>query len=172
MTRGFVRNEPLRSLRSPRLALISGHAQRRLSPMPNQYSRRQLLHAIGIAAAARPLSALAQGRCMLTLGSPSCVTTATPPPFEPTGWKTVALDHFTFRVADYQKEAAFYAALMGWKPRSDDGKQAVMDLGDWGTAIFRQAPADSFEAPSANEARGRGAQATPVRAVVESFCFV
>jgi catechol 2,3-dioxygenase-like lactoylglutathione lyase family enzyme len=137
-------------------------------------SRRQWLHALGIAAAARPLSALAQGRCMLTLGSPSCVTTATPPPFEPTGWKTVALDHFTFRVADYQKEAAFYAALMGWKPRTDDGKQAVMDLGDWGTVIFRQAPADSFETPTAGggELRGRGGQATPVRAVVESFCFV
>jgi catechol 2,3-dioxygenase-like lactoylglutathione lyase family enzyme len=137
-------------------------------------SRRRLLQAIGMAAAARPLSALAQGRCMLTFGSPSCVTTATPPPFEPTGWKTVALDHVTFRVADYQKEAAFYAALMGWKPRSDDGKQAVMDLGDWGSVIFRQAPADAFEpqASSAGEARGRGGQATPVRAVVESFCFV
>jgi catechol 2,3-dioxygenase-like lactoylglutathione lyase family enzyme len=142
--------------------------------MRNQYSRRQLLQAIGIAAAARPLSALAQGRCMLTFGSPSCVTTATPPPFAPTGWKTVALDHFTFRVADYQKEAAFYAALMGWKPRSDDGKQAVMDLDEWGTVIFRQAPADSFEAPAAAgaEARGRGGPAAPVRAVVESFCFV
>jgi len=137
-------------------------------------SRRRLLQALGTAAAARPLSALAQGRCMLTFGSPSCVTAATPPPFEPTGWKTVALDHVTFRVADYQKEAAFYAALMGWKPRSDDGKQAVMDLGDWGTVIFRQALADTFEtpAPGGGEARGRGGQATPVRAVVESFCFV
>jgi catechol 2,3-dioxygenase-like lactoylglutathione lyase family enzyme len=129
---------------------------------------------IAAATVGAPLSALAQGRCMLTLGSPSCVTTATPPPFEPTGWKTVALDHFTFRVADYQKEAAFYAALMGWKLRSDDGKQAVMDLGDWGTVIFRQVPADTFEAPASGgaEARGRGGPATPVRAVVESFCFV
>src|SRR4029079_17536525 len=124
-----------------------------------------LLQAIGAAAAAAPMSALAQGRCMLTFGSPSCVTTATPPPFEPTGWKTVALDHFTFRVADYQKEAAFYAALMGWTLRSDDGKQAVMDLGDWGTAVFRQAPASSFDAPPAGGGGGRGGPREPVRAV-------
>jgi catechol 2,3-dioxygenase-like lactoylglutathione lyase family enzyme len=130
-------------------------------------SRRQWLHALGIAAAARPLSALAQGRCMLTLGSPSCVTTATPPPFEPTGWKTVALDHFTFRVADYQKEAAFYIALMGWTLRSDDGKQAALDLGNWGTVVFKQAPAESFESGGA-----RGGRGGPVRAVVESFAFV
>jgi catechol 2,3-dioxygenase-like lactoylglutathione lyase family enzyme len=63
---------------------------------------------------------------------------------------------------------------MGWTPRSDDGKQTVMDLGEWGTVIFRQAPAGSFEtsASGAGEARGRGGQGAPVRAVVESFCFV
>ena len=64
------------------------------------------------------------------------------------------LDHITFRVADYKKEAAFYIALMGWTLRSDDGKQAVLDIGDWGTVIFKQAPADSFDAP-APAARGR-----------------
>jgi len=41
------------------------------------------------------------------------------PLFEPTGWKTVGLDHLTFEVADYRKEAPFYAALMGWTLRSD-----------------------------------------------------
>jgi catechol 2,3-dioxygenase-like lactoylglutathione lyase family enzyme len=60
--------------------------------------------------------------------------------FAPTGWRTVALDHFTFLMPDYRKEAAFYVALMGWKLRSDDGKQAVLDIGDWGTAVFRSAP--------------------------------
>src|SRR5206468_9180927 len=38
-----------------------------------------------------------------------------------------------------------------WKLRSDDGKQAVLDVGDWGSVIFKQAPVE--------------------RAVVESFCF-
>jgi hypothetical protein len=31
-----------------------------------------------------------------------------------------------------RKEAAFYMALMGWKLRRDDGKQAVLDIGGWG----------------------------------------
>ena len=35
----------------------------------------------------------------------------------------LALDHVTFAGADHKKEAAFYAALMGWKVRSDDGKR-------------------------------------------------
>ena len=61
---------------------------------------------------------------MLTFGSPACNTSDIHPAFESTGWKTAALDHITFRVADYRKEAAFYIALMGWKLRIDDGKQA------------------------------------------------
>jgi catechol 2,3-dioxygenase-like lactoylglutathione lyase family enzyme len=109
---------------------------------------------------------LAQGRCLLTLGSPACNTTDIKPVFEPTGWKTMALDHVTIRVADYQKEAAFYVALMGWTLRSDDGKeQAVLDIGNWGTVVFKQGPMDA--APTGGTGRGRGG-----RAVVESFCFV
>ena len=108
-------------------------------------SRRKLLQTLGVAAVAAPLSVFAQGRCMLTFGAPACNTTGITPIFEPTGWKTVALDHITFTVADYQKEAAFYIALMGWKLRSDDGKQAVLDIGDWGSAIFKQAAPGAFE---------------------------
>jgi len=44
-------------------------------------------------------------------------TAPIPPVFEPTGWKTVALESFTMDVADYRKEAAFYAALLGWRLR-------------------------------------------------------
>ena len=62
------------------------------------------------------------------------------PLFAPTGWKTVALEQISFLVPDYQKEAAFYIALMGWKLRSDDGKQAVLDIGNWGSAVFKAAP--------------------------------
>jgi catechol 2,3-dioxygenase-like lactoylglutathione lyase family enzyme len=125
-------------------------------------SRRQLLQAVGAATVGAPLTAFAQGRCMLTFGSPACNTSDITPVFEPTGWKTTSLEHLTCRVADYKKEAAFYIALMGWTLRSDDGKQAVLDLGNWGSVIFRQAPAESFDGG------GRGG---PVRAVVESFCF-
>jgi catechol 2,3-dioxygenase-like lactoylglutathione lyase family enzyme len=131
-------------------------------------TRRALLQALGATAIAAPISAFAQGRCMLTPGTPACNTTPIPDVFAPTGWKTIALDHLTFRVADYQKEAAFYNALMGWTLRSDDGRQAVMDIGDWGSVIFKQAPEGSMEAGAAPAANGRG----PVHAVVESFCFV
>jgi catechol 2,3-dioxygenase-like lactoylglutathione lyase family enzyme len=132
-------------------------------------SRRAALQALGFAAVGAPLSLSAQGRCMLTFGSPACNTTDIAPVFAPTGWKTVALDHIAFRAADYRKEAAFYVALMGWQLRSDDGTQAVLDIGDWGSAIFKAAPAGSFDAP-AGGAGGRG-RGEPVRVVVESFAF-
>src|SRR5471032_3397821 len=119
-----------------------------MNKMLGMLSRRRLLQALGVAAVCAPLSALAQGRCMLTFGTPACNTTGITPIFEPTGWKTVALDHITFRAADYRKEAAFYIALMGWTLRSDDGTQAVLDMGDWGSAIFKSAPASSFDAPA------------------------
>jgi catechol 2,3-dioxygenase-like lactoylglutathione lyase family enzyme len=109
-----------------------------------------------------PTTASAQGRCMTTYGSAACNTTDIPPVFASTGWRTVALEHVTFDVADYRKEAAFFIAVMGWTLRRDDGTQAVMDLGNWGTVIFRKAPSGS---PAAT---GSGAQ----RAVVTSFGFV
>ena len=106
-----------------------------------------------------PSSAFAQGKCANGYETPSCplsaqvATAPIEPVFEPTGWKTVALDHITFAMPDYRKEVAFYVALMGWKLRSDDGKQAVLDIGDWGSAIFQGAPEQQS-------------------AVVKSFCFV
>jgi len=145
--------------------------------------RRRVLQAIGAAFAAAPLHALAQGRCMLTLGSPACNTSDIPQVFAPTGWKTVSLEHLTFDVADYRKEAAFYTALMGWTLRSDDGRQAVMDIGDWGSVIFKQVPEDAFPSRGQSNAdetagaggrgggRGRGGQNPPLRAIVQSFCF-
>jgi catechol 2,3-dioxygenase-like lactoylglutathione lyase family enzyme len=106
-------------------------------------SRRRLLQMLGIGAVSTPLSSFAQGRCMTTFGAPACNTSDITPVFEPTGWKTVALDHITFRAVDYRKEAAFYIALMGWTLRRDDGREAVLDIGDWGSAVFRQAAADA-----------------------------
>src|SRR6478672_5281564 len=127
-------------------------------------SRRQLLKALGIAVAVNPASAFAQGQCGgARAGTPECDTTPAKLPFEPTGWKTVLLDHFSCQVADYQKEAAYYAALMNWKIRSDDGKAAVLDIGDWGGLVLRggyEAPPapPAAPAPSAGDtaAAGRG----------------
>lgn len=139
--------------------------------MNSAVSRRSLLSSLGLASLATPFlsaaDAFAQGRCMTTFGAPDCVTSAIPPVFASTGWNTAALDHVTFQLADYKKEAAFYVALMGWTLRSDDGTQAVLDMGPWGTALFTQAAAGAFDAMNAQPGRRGG----PVRAMVSGFGF-
>ena len=110
----------------------------------------------------------AQGRCIRAYGTPACNTSPIKPVFDRTAWHTTGLDRITFRVAEPQKEAAFYAALMGWRVRSDDDVRVVMDIGDWGTVIFRRAPPDSFAAPVQTNG---GVGSAPVRAVVEGFGF-
>jgi catechol 2,3-dioxygenase-like lactoylglutathione lyase family enzyme len=145
-------------------------------------SRRHLLYTLGVAGVGAAAfgfggtTANAQGRCMRGYGTAGCpldektATAPIKPVFEPTGWNTVSLDHIAFQVADYKIEAAFYIALMGWKLRSDDGTQAVLDLGNWGTVIFRQRPpAAAAEAGAAPAGGGRGRGGG--NATVESFCF-
>ena len=125
-------------------------------------SRRQLLQALGIAVAIKPATAIAQGQCGGALkGTPQCNTTPAKAPFASTGWKTVLLDHFTCQTVDYAKEAAYYQALMNWKIRSDDGKQAVLDIGDWGGLILRNGyvappPPATPPTPPPNAAPGGG----------------
>ncbi|MBI3491437.1 MAG: hypothetical protein HY047_06590, partial [Acidobacteria bacterium] len=149
-------------------------------------SRRQLLQALGVAVALRPASAFAQGQCGgARAGTPECDPTPAKLPFEPTGWKTVLLDHLSCQVTDYSKEAAYYAALMNWKIRSDDGKQAVLDIGDWGGLVLRggyqaqptpSAPPGG-DAAAAGRAGGRGGGAGgggrggPRLAVFDRFCW-
>jgi catechol 2,3-dioxygenase-like lactoylglutathione lyase family enzyme len=124
-------------------------------------SRFKLLLVLGVAAFVMSFAASAsgQGRCRDGYGTAICplseevATAPIQPVFAPTGWTTVALDHITFRVADYRKETAFYIALMGWKLRSDDGQQAILDIGPWGSVIFKQAPGQQT-------------------AVVDNLCFV
>src|SRR5262250_3115975 len=140
-------------------------------------SRRQLLQALGMAVALRPAAAFAQGQCGgARAGTPECDPTPAKLPFEPTGWKTVLLDHLSCQVVDYPKEAAYYQALMNWKIRSDDGKQAVLDIGDWGGLILRggyQAP-PAPPTPTGGDAAaggGRGGPRAPRNANFDSFCF-
>jgi catechol 2,3-dioxygenase-like lactoylglutathione lyase family enzyme len=140
-------------------------------------SRRKLLGGLGAAAGAAALTgtAFAQGGCRDGYGQGRCplplaqATAPIPEVFASTGWKTVGLESFTLDVVDYKKEAAFYIALMGWKLRSDDGKQAVLDVGNWGNAIFRAASPDSFEPvpPGPN-----GVTPPKPRAAVRSFAWV
>ena len=145
-------------------------------------TRRQLLQALGLAAVAAPVSAFAQGRCGGGhAGTPECDTTPAPLPFEPTGWKTVLLDHFSMQCADYKREAAYYATLVGWKIRSDDGTKAVLDIGDdVGAVVIR----GGYHAPPApprptgdggsgrGGGRGGGRPPRPPRnAVWDAFCW-
>ena len=112
-------------------------------------SRRQLFHVLGVAAVgvALPVRVFGQGRCGGERANlPGCDKTPAKLPFDPTGWKTVSIDHFTMQAADYKREAAYYAALMNWKIRSDDGNQAVLDIGDdVGSVIIR----GGYQAPPA-----------------------
>jgi catechol 2,3-dioxygenase-like lactoylglutathione lyase family enzyme len=153
-------------------------------------SRRTLLQALGFAAvAAVPLNAFAQGRCGgARAGTPDCDTTPGKAPFAPTGWKTVYMDHFSLQCADYKKEAAYYATLMNWKVRSDDGTKIYMDIGDdVGGVMLRGGyvapppppprvltPAESTAA-AARGGRGggggRGGPRTPLTAVWDSYCW-
>ena len=100
--------------------------------------RSLLLGALGVALSAPLSAAFAQGSCKGRPNehTPICDTTHLAAPFAATGWKTTALDHFTMHAVDYKKEATFYMALMNWKLRSDDGKQAVLDAGDIGTVVI------------------------------------
>src|SRR5262245_40063067 len=92
-------------------------------------SRRRLL-ALAAAAMAVPRTAFAQDPAPARGQQAPRDTTPLVPPFEATGWKTVWLDHLNYQCVDYKKAAAFYATLMGWKVRSDDGKEAVLDIGE------------------------------------------
>ena len=148
-------------------------------------SRRQLLQALGLAVAIRPAAAFAQGQCGgARAGTPECDPTPARLPFASTGWKTVLLDHLSCQVVDYPKEAAYYQALMNWKIRSDDGTQALLDIGDWGGLVLR----GGFVAPPAPPAppapdpavagrgaggggRGGGAPRAPRLAAFDGFCF-
>jgi catechol 2,3-dioxygenase-like lactoylglutathione lyase family enzyme len=145
-------------------------------------SRRDLLRALGVAVALQPASAFAQGQCGgARAGTPECDPTPAKLPFEPTGWKTVLLDHFSCQVVDYPKEAAYYQTLMNWKIRSDDGKQAVLDIGDWGGLVLRgdyvaPPPPPPSEAPAPPPGgAGRGGQGggprAPRNAAFDGFCW-
>jgi catechol 2,3-dioxygenase-like lactoylglutathione lyase family enzyme len=109
---------------------------------------------------------VAQGRCIRAYGTPACNTDPIKPVFERTGWRTTALSHISFKIAEPAKEAAFYTAVMGWTVRSEDAKRIVMDIGDWGTAVFKATPVDSFPTSPT-----RRANATPVHAIVDGFGF-
>ncbi len=61
---------------------------------------------IGLVVVLGASAASPQGRCMTTYGSAACNTGDIPAVFAPTAWRTVALEHVTFQVADYSEGQA------------------------------------------------------------------
>jgi catechol 2,3-dioxygenase-like lactoylglutathione lyase family enzyme len=135
-------------------------------------SRRQLL---GLAAAAivMPGAAFAQEPAATPgrgRGQGQRDTTPLVPPFEATGWKTVWLDHLSYQCVDYKKAAAFYATLMGWKVRSDNGKEAVLDIGDNSGGIILRGGL-TVPPPTALTDSGLGPNRPKIQAVYDGFAW-
>lgn len=132
-------------------------------------SRRQLLQALGAAAVAAPVAALAQEPAG-TRQTPPRETPPLVPPFQATGWRTVWLDHLSYQCVDYKKAAAFYVALLGWKVRSDDGTQALLDIGENSGGMFIRGGLTA-PPPAAITDAGLGMNRPPVRAVFDGFAW-
>ncbi len=132
-------------------------------------TRRQLLQALAVAAAV-PAVALAQRSGAIVRAGAQRGTTPLILPFEPTGWNTVWLDHLSYQCVDYKKAAAFYATLMGWKVRSDDGKQCALDIGDNSGGIIIRGGLTA-PPPAAITDAGLGVRRPPVQAVFDGFAW-
>lgn len=133
-------------------------------------SRRQLIQALAVAAVSAPAASFAQDPATAGRGQAPRDTTPLVPPFEATGWKTVWLDHLNYQCVDYKKAAAFYSTLMGWKVRSDDGKQALLDIGDNAGGILIRGGLSAPPPPAITDA-GLGVTRPPVQAVFDGFAW-
>ncbi len=91
-------------------------------------------------------------------------------PFEATGWKCVWLDHLDYQCVDYKKAAAWYATVMNWKVRSDDGKQAVLDIGETSGGIIIRGGLTA-PPPAAITDAGLGVDRPKIQAVYEGFAW-
>ncbi|HEY4304870.1 MAG TPA: VOC family protein [Gemmatimonadaceae bacterium] len=145
-------------------------------------SRRRMLQALAAAAVAVPALAVAQGGTGTRPdsgraggrgrggGMAQRDTVPLVPPFEPTGWTTVWLDHLNYQCTDYKTAAAFYATLMGWKIRSDDGKQCMLDIGDNSGGILIRGGLTA-PPPAAITDAGLGVTRPPIHAVFDGFAW-
>ena len=123
-------------------------------------TRRQLIQSLAlVAAGAVPPSPSASA----SQGQPRPPAPPIPQAFEPTGWKTVWLDHISYAVSDYKRSTAFYRDLMGWTVRNDNGtNQATLNINGMGGIIIRnrRAPADGQPpSPAASASQGTAAAA-------------
>jgi catechol 2,3-dioxygenase-like lactoylglutathione lyase family enzyme len=92
-------------------------------------TRRQMLQALGLVAAAVPASLIAQqppaaggragGAGGGRGGGAAAPRVPVARPFADTGWKTVWLDKLEYQCVDPEKAAGFYVALMNWRVRNN-----------------------------------------------------
>ena len=144
-------------------------------------TRRQLIQSLALAAVAAAPGASALAQTAAAQPKPPI-----PQAFEPTGWKTVWLDHISFQVSDYRRSAAFYRDLMGWTIRNDNGtSQATLNINGLGGIIIRNGrapnaqaaaaaapPAAGGAAPSAAGAQGGGrANRPPLTGVINHISW-
>ncbi len=67
----------------------------------------------------------------------------------PESFETASLDHISYAVADYGRSRDFYADLMGWEVRDDNGStQATLRIGNAGDIIIRNSRQQASPAPS------------------------
>lgn len=107
-------------------------------------NRRQLIQSLAMAAAAAPAAALAGTQ------KPANGTGASD---KPAPWKTMWLDHISYAVSDYKRSTDFYASLMGWEVRNDNGtSQATLNINNIGGIIIRnnRQPASAAAPAAAN----------------------
>jgi len=114
-------------------------------------TRRQLIQSLALAAVAAAPGASALAQTAAAQPKPPI-----PQAFEPTGWKTVWLDHISFQVSDYRRSAAFYRDLMGWTIRNDNGtSQATLNINGLGGIIIRNGRAPNAQAAAGAAPRSR-----------------
>lgn len=89
-------------------------------------TRRQLVRSLALSVLAGPGVAAAM---------PGALRAATPP--RPAPWRTVHLDHISYRVTDHVRSSAWYADLMGWTIRNQRENQTTLAIGDVGEIIIR-----------------------------------
>jgi catechol 2,3-dioxygenase-like lactoylglutathione lyase family enzyme len=121
-------------------------------------TRRQLIQSLALVAvgAVPGTAALAQGAAQRPPAPPI------PQAFEPTGWKTVWLDHISYAVSDYRKSTAFYRDLMGWTVRNDNGtNQATLNINGMGGIIIRNRRAPAEGQPTSPPASASQGTSTP-----------
>jgi catechol 2,3-dioxygenase-like lactoylglutathione lyase family enzyme len=120
-------------------------------------TRRQLIQSLALAAVAAAPGASALAQTAAAQPKPPI-----PQAFEPTGWKTVWLDHISFQVSDYRRSAAFYRDLMGWTIRNDDGtSRATMNINGLGGIIIRNGRAPNTQAATGAAQPAAGGAAPP-----------